>query len=440
MDTNERLIRAVEQATRKLASSGEIDALLFDVLAICVEAVGASGGTIYIHEDGRNRLVFRHVIPKEVRDKLPVRDIPDDFGVAGRVFHNRKIEISEFPKPSETERSDIEEATGVYVRTMITVPLTMEDEQPVGVVQIINKLDGSFTETDAAVLDTIAAVSTMAILNSRLTEEATRASTLLGMGKVSHDLGNLAASLYANISFSEAAMSGLGESVEEVADGEAKELIGNLSGALGELKASVDRIVGYSRLVSDLSAGRPLRPEMTLAPMAETVRAGAAYLDSDARKWRVELRCEIQENAPAVLHDRLFVSRIVQNLVVNAIKAVREDNPDPNGAAGEGSIGEVVVSYCFEKGRGHVLEVRDSGLGMTAEVAESILAGSARSYWTKGGGSGWGTRIVRDLAATHGAQVEIDSVPGEGSTFRVVFPEHVATNRETVAAETNSGS
>ena len=51
----------------------------------------------------------------------------------------------------------------------------------------------------------------MAYRNARLSEEMARASSLLGMGKVSHDIGNLAASMYAHLS--------LGEMVIEAMEG-----------------------------------------------------------------------------------------------------------------------------------------------------------------------------------------------------------------------------
>ncbi len=215
MDTNERLIRAVHTATRKLASTGNFDELLREVLAIAVDAVGASGGTIYVHDPVNHRLVFQHVLPEDVSNKLPFRDMPDDAGVAGQVFTTRKTQISEFKESTENTRKQVETATGVVTKTMITVPLMMENETPIGVVQLINKHDGNFSETDMAVLDTVSAVSTMAYLNSRLIEESTRASTLLGMGKVGHDIGNLAASLFANIAFSEMAMKGMRDHLAE---------------------------------------------------------------------------------------------------------------------------------------------------------------------------------------------------------------------------------
>src|SRR6188474_338724 len=115
MDTNEQLIRAVQVATRKLASSGNFDGLLSDVLAICVEAVGAWGGTIYLHDPAANRLRFQHVLPQESAERLQALDIADDYGVAGAVFHNRTIQISRFESEPGPSRGRFEEQTGVKV-------------------------------------------------------------------------------------------------------------------------------------------------------------------------------------------------------------------------------------------------------------------------------------------------------------------------------------
>ncbi|MCC7229500.1 MAG: GAF domain-containing sensor histidine kinase, partial [Fimbriimonadaceae bacterium] len=398
---------------------------LKEVLQLCVDAVGASGGTIYVHDPAIKRLRFQHVLPEDVADRLPVKDIPEDYGMAGQAFQSGETVMKDFPpKP---QLSDFEQATGVVLRNMIACPLKMESETPFGVVQLLNKKDGSFNATDAAVLETVASVSAMAYVNTRLTEEATQASSLLGMGKVSHDIGNLAASLYANLSFSELAMGGLKEHlVGADVDDSVKLYVDTIDGMFVDIQKSVDRIVGYSRLISDLSAGRSLRPDKLLAPLADTIQTSAAYLETEGRKNHVALRYEIQEDAPPLYHDELYLFRIVQNLVGNAIKAVKETIPDDWQARLEGNnedviLGEVIIRYLYREGR-HIIEVQDTGPGMTPVVAERILKGTARSQWDKGGGSGWGTKIVLELAATHDAKVEIDSELGVGSTFRVVFP------------------
>jgi signal transduction histidine kinase len=426
MDTNARLIQAVQLATKKLGSTGNFDSLLKEVLELCVEAVGATGGTIYVHDAATHRLRFQHVVPEEVAEKLPVKDIADDYGMAGKAFQTHQTVSRDFPpKP---ELSDFEQATGVVLRNMIATPLMMEDEMPFGVVQLLNKTEGNFNETDAAVLETVASVSAMAYSNSQLTEEATRSSSLLGMGKVSHDIGNLAASLYANLSFSELAMNGLKEHLEGAKVDESVTMyVDTIDGMFTDIQKSVDRIVGYSRLISDLSAGRSLRPEKVLAPLAETIQTSAAYLESEGRKNHVALRYEIEDNAPPLYHDELYLFRIVQNLVGNAIKAVKETIPDDwqarvGGDDDEVILGEVIVRYLYRDGK-HIIEVSDTGPGMSCETAERILKGTARSQWDKGGGSGWGTKIVLELAATHNAKVSIDSELGNGSTFRVEFPQ-----------------
>ncbi len=426
METNDQLIRAVQVATRKLSGSGNFDLLLKDVLAICVEAVGATGGTIYIHDSAAKRLRFRHVLPEKIEEKLPQKDVADDFGMVGSAFQSRKTLRTEFlPKP-DSERNPFEVATGVTVRSMVACPLMLEDEEPIGVVQLLNKREGTFTDSDVAVLETVAGVSTMAYLNYRLTDEASRASTLLGMGKVGHDIGNLAASLFATLSYSGLAMDGLKAALRrQKCEEETQDYVTSIEEMHHDLQSSVDRIVRYSRLISDLSAGRDLQPNKVLAPLAETIQTSAAYLENEGRKNHVAIRYEIQYDAPPLFHDELFLFRIVQNLVGNAIKAVKETIPDDwsdrYSDDDNAVMGEVFVRYCYAAGE-HIIEVRDSGPGMSKETAERILAGNARSQWDKASGSGWGTRIVLELAATHNAKVSIDSKPGQGSTFRVAFP------------------
>jgi signal transduction histidine kinase len=432
MPTNDQLIKAVQVATRKLASSGNFDLLMKDVLAICVEAVGATGGTIYLHEPSTHRLRFQHVLPERIAGLLPFPDIADDFGMSGKAFQSRETITRSFAPKPESDWNEFEKATGVPVLSMVATPLMMEDETPIGIVQLLNKSEGSFNDTDVDVLDIIAAVATMAYMNYRLTEESARASTLLGMGKVSHDIGNLAASLYATLNFSDLAMQGLQEQLKlQHQNNIVKMYIDSLEPMFGDLKTSVDRIVGYSRLISDMSAGRELRPNKRIAQLAGVIETSAAYLITDARINRIGLDIDLQEDAPATLHDELYIFRMVQNLVGNAIKAVKETIPDDwkrpyvddddEDKVNMPMFGEVRIRYWYQNGM-HIIEVEDTGPGMSLETAERILAGNARSQWDKGSGSGWGLKIVLELASTHDAKVSIDSELGKGTTFRLSMP------------------
>jgi signal transduction histidine kinase len=425
MSTRTPLLKAVHLASRKLASSGNFDTLLKEVLEICVEAVGASGGTIYLHDKEKRRLNFRHVLPEEVVGKLPFTDLPDDYGVVGKVFQTRKTEISHF---EEAREEKVEKATGVIIRTMITVPLMLEDEEPLGVVQLINKIGGVFDDSDVLVLDTVSAISTMAYLNTRLLDESTRASQLLGMGQIAHDIKNLAFALEANVTFSDYTLDEIDQHAARIADPDLKNCSDDIRSMFTQLTSSIDRVKRYSTLISDLSAGKELKPQMSLGTLSETIQLSAAFMESEGRSKGIALVYDIQADAPSVVHDEMYVFRIVQNLVSNAIKATSEVIPEADQLRAmydDGpSVGQVTVRYRFSDDWHHI-EIEDKGPGMTPETAEKILRGNMRSVWNNNSGSGWGTKIVLRLAEALDAKVGIDSELGQGSNFRISLPHRV---------------
>jgi len=105
------------------------------------------------------------------------------------------------------------------------------------------------------------------------------------------------------------------------------------------------------------------------------------------------------------------VETIVQNLATNAVRAT---------AAG----GTVRVTASLA-GDDAVIEVADTGVGIPPEHLPRIFdrmyrVDSARDRAS--GGTGLGLAIVKGLTDALGARVEVQSTPGEGSTFRVVIP------------------
>jgi signal transduction histidine kinase len=410
------LLDAVHLATRKLGSSRKLDDVLPEVLSICIEAVGAEGGTIYLHNRDKKALEFRHVLPAASAEVLKFTDMPDDQGVAGKVFHARVPEISSFESVPESSDQMAKKA-GMSVRTMITVPLMLDDTEPIGIVQLINKHDGVFGPDDKTVLETISSVSTLAYLNWQLLDESTRASQLLGMGQVAHDIKNMAFALEANMSYSNETVNLAKVHAEKhVDDPEMLTYIETIQMMIEDLGGSIERVKRYSTLMSDLSAGKALEPEYKIAPLGSTIERAASFLESEGRKHNIQIKYEIQADAPPMKHDDMYIFRIVQNLVSNALKAVAETAHEDVD-----ELEQVTVHYRFEDGS-HVLEVEDTGPGMTEETANKILKGSARSVWAKSSGSGWGTKIVLELAATHQGIVSISSELGKGSIFRIKFP------------------
>jgi two-component system, OmpR family, phosphate regulon sensor histidine kinase PhoR len=101
------------------------------------------------------------------------------------------------------------------------------------------------------------------------------------------------------------------------------------------------------------------------------------------------------------------------NLVTNALRYTHEG-------------GEVRVRWYPRSGGEWVFEVEDNGIGIEKKHIPFITQRFYRvdsSHSRKMGGTGLGLAIVKHVLQRHNATLEVESTPGQGSTFRCVFPE-----------------
>jgi signal transduction histidine kinase len=110
--------------------------------------------------------------------------------------------------------------------------------------------------------------------------------------------------------------------------------------------------------------------------------------------------------APVILGSAARLREALTNLVFNAVDAL------PDG-------GTIRLRVAEEAGRA-VLEVIDTGLGMSPEVQARIFE---PFFSTKGeAGTGLGLPMVFGVVERHGGQIQVESSPGRGTTFRLGFP------------------
>ena len=125
---------------------------------------------------------------------------------------------------------------------------------------------------------------------------------------------------------------------------------------------------------------------------------------------RVELDLQL-EPGKKVLGDYRELYSAVSNLVLNALKYSPESS---------------VVKVCWsERGGSYHLAVVDQGIGIEASHIPRLTERFYRvedSRSSSTGGTGLGLAIVKHVAATHGARLIVDSDPGKGSSFSLVFP------------------
>jgi signal transduction histidine kinase/CheY-like chemotaxis protein len=137
-------------------------------------------------------------------------------------------------------------------------------------------------------------------------------------------------------------------------------------------------------------------------------------------RHRARLVCEYA-TVPPVRAKPAELRQVFLNLLVNAAQAIPE---------GEAHVNEIRVMTRTDD-RGHaVIEIRDTGTGIPADVATRIFEPffTARS---EGKGLGLGLTVSRDVVAALDGEITIDSVVGKGTTVRIVLPP---CNPETVSS------
>jgi PAS domain S-box-containing protein len=134
----------------------------------------------------------------------------------------------------------------------------------------------------------------------------------------------------------------------------------------------------------------------------------------------VEVVCVTPDQPATVLGDRSQIDQILLNLATNARQAMpRGGRLDIHLRTVE-LTDEAVARRGFPGGGAfHELVVRDDGDGMTPDVVARLWE---PFFTTKVDGTGLGLSLVYGAVESHGGFIKVDSVPGEGSEFRVYLP------------------
>jgi signal transduction histidine kinase len=129
------------------------------------------------------------------------------------------------------------------------------------------------------------------------------------------------------------------------------------------------------------------------------------FYEPQASTQGIVVRTYFAPGLPPLAIDGDLFKQAVLNLMLNAQHAM------PDG-------GELIMTTRHD-GSSVVLDVTDTGVGMTEEVRARIFD---PFFSTRSGGSGLGLPTSRRIIEAHGGSIEVQSVPGKGSRFSVRLP------------------
>jgi len=421
-----RELSAVYRISAALSSHLEVDDVVQEALKVSLETVDAAAGTIYLHDPQAGRLVFKYVVGERAKE-LTGMTIRTDQGISGDVFQSGIPRLTEDVRKDPHYLSEVGEKVDYATRNMITVPMKNSEGRAIGVLQALNKTHNSFTAQDMDLLTTVASQAAVAIENALLHRQARLATVAHLLGDISHDVKNFLTPVVTGVQALEMELKSFFAEFENIVERRRQddpELIAQLEQTAKFLKGfypeivemveeGADEVQDMVRQIADCVKGIVAQPRFEPSDINEIVRRVVGTLRLTAERHQVTLALGHLELMPATLADERRVFSALYNLVNNAIP----ETP-PGGRVGIST--SAVLEGTWPEGGYIGIEVADTGKGMPPEVRDRLFTDDAVS--TKAGGTGLGTRIVKNVVDLHQGTISVKSREGVGTTFFIKLP------------------
>lgn len=157
------LNRLVELATL-LNSTLNVDELLQVIMSSAAELLGAETSSLLLLDEDAGELTVAVAVGESGREAMK-HTVPATAGIAGWVIeHDGPLIVDDAPGDSRFY-AGIDEKTGFQTRNILAAPLRTR-ERVIGAMEVINKLEGSFTKKDQDVAVALASLAAAAIDNA----------------------------------------------------------------------------------------------------------------------------------------------------------------------------------------------------------------------------------------------------------------------------------
>jgi len=145
----------------------DLDVLLPRLMAIITEALDADRSSLFLYDERTDELYSR------VAQGAGTAELrfPAGSGIAGAVFRSNRATIIADAYADDRFNREIDQDTGYHTRNILCAPIT-NSGVPIGVTQVLNKLDGPFTDDDLVLLQALGAQAASSLTNAQLYERA----------------------------------------------------------------------------------------------------------------------------------------------------------------------------------------------------------------------------------------------------------------------------
>ena len=406
--------------------------LLAAMMAQVREVLDAEACSIMLVDEPSHTLRWE-VALGEGAGKLQTLSVPIGEGISGSVAATGvPVRIEDAQHDARWIGRRFDAATGFTTRSILCVPIAAHD-RIIGVIQVLNRRGGPFTDDDQLLLEALASMGAVAIENARLYEnlEEKVQERTAALTRTLAELRETQAQLVQSEK-----MAALGDLVAGVAH--------EINTPLGAVASNTD-LVGraLARARESLGESADTTKARTLLDKATAVvtisRDACRRIDEIVRTLRNFARLDESERKAADLHEGLDSTlTLAAHLLKNRITVQREYGELPQVLcypnqlnqvflnlivnAAQAIEGEGVITIRTRRANGSiVVEIRDTGCGIPPENLTKIFD---PGFTTKGVGvgTGLGLAICYRIVANHQGRIEVESTVGAGTMFRITLP------------------
>ena len=163
-------LKLVNWISKKIGSETEMTSLVEHIMQMTQNSLRASASSVLLLDRSKEELYFE-VAEGEASNTLKKIKVNSKSGISGWVLQHCKPLIINDVTNDKRFNGQVDKATGFITRSIIAVPMIVSRKK-IGVIQVLNKLDGSdFNNEDSEILMSVASTAAMAIENTRLQHE-----------------------------------------------------------------------------------------------------------------------------------------------------------------------------------------------------------------------------------------------------------------------------
>lgn len=394
-------------------NSRSTDQTLNIIIQKILTAVGAEQGSIMLLTEDENDPFKTYLRKEDFSTLKPHYRI--NTSISGWVLKNEEPLI--IKNLSKDKRFISTEEEQKDIKSILCAPIWFEGKI-IGILTIVNKKDKSeFEESDLNLLSIISIQVGQLIKNSQLQHEYFQKTKEAELSRWEterlKELDTVKTNFFTNLSheFRTPLTLILGP-LEKLLEGKSK---GDPSSQYRLMYNHASRLLQLVNQLLDLSsidAGK-MKLEISVSDIVGFVNGILNSFESFAVEKKIQLSFESEKDRLVCCFDKDKIQKIITNLLSNAIKFNRE-----NGVVNLSVKEKVKKGFSFIQ-----IEVEDNGAGMTDEVRKNIFD---RFYKYQAQsiieGSGIGLALVKELVELHFGEVEVKSVVGKGTNFRITIP------------------